>query len=161
MIFVTLGTQDKPFERLIKAVENQIINGNIKDEVIVQAGYTKYESDKMKILQYIPIEEFEKYIKKADIIISHAGVGSIIAGLENNKKIIAAARLKKYGEHVNDHQMQILDNFSESGYILKLEKFEELDKALERVEKFTPKKFKSNNINFVNQLRNEMQNLLN
>ena len=161
MIFVTLGTQDKPFERLIKAVENQIINGNIKDEVIVQAGYTKYESDKMKILQYIPIEEFEKYIKKADIIISHAGVGSIIAGLENDKKIIAAARLKKYGEHVNDHQMQILDNFSESGYILKLEKFEELDKALERVQKFTPKKFKSNNINFVNQLRNEMQNLLN
>ena len=158
MIFVTLGTQDKPFERLIKAVENQIINGNIKDEVIVQAGYTKYESDKMKILQYIPIEEFEKYIKKADIIISHAGVGSIIAGLENDKKIIAAARLKKYGEHVNDHQMQILDNFSESGYILKLEKFEELDKALER---YTPKKFKSNNINFVNQLRNEMQNLLN
>ena len=70
-------------------------------------------------------------------------------------------RLKKYGEHVNDHQMQILDNFSESGYILKLEKFEELDKALERVQKFTPKKFKSNNINFVNQLRNEMQNLLN
>ncbi len=160
MIFVTLGTQDKPFERLIKAVEEQVIRGNIKDEVIVQAGFTKYKSEKIKILEYIPIDEFEKYIKQADIIITHAGVGSIIMALENNKKVIAGARLKQYGEHVNDHQLQILDNFSENGYILKLDRFEDLDKVLEKAKNFVPKKFESNNKNFVNSLRDEMQNLL-
>ena len=69
MILVTLGTQDKPFERLIKGVEKQIELGNIKDEVIVQAGCTKYKSNKMKILKYITINDFNKLLEDADFII--------------------------------------------------------------------------------------------
>ena len=62
MILVTLGTQDKEFPRLIQAVEKQIELGNIKDEVIVQAGSTKYKSNKMKIVDYIPIKEFSSLL---------------------------------------------------------------------------------------------------
>jgi len=160
MILVTLGTQDKPFKRLIQAVENQIIKGNIKDEVLVQAGCTKYESDKMKIVDYISIEEFDECIKRADLIITHAGVGSIITGLKNRKKIIAAARLEKYGEHVNDHQKQILDNFSDKGYILKLENFDKLDEVLQLSKEFTPAEFVSNNTKFVDSIRNEIRKML-
>lgn len=160
MILVTLGTQDKPFDRLIRAVEKQIDNGTIKDDVIVQAGVTQYKSDKMNIVDYIPIDDFDDIIKKADLIISHAGVGSIITGLKYNKKVIATARLKKYGEHVNDHQIQILDNFSENGYILKLEDFDRLDKVLEISKTFKPKKYESNTGNFIENVKDEIEILL-
>ena len=104
MILVTLGTQDKSFDRLLKAIDKEIENKNIKEKVIVQAGYTKYKSDNMKIFDLVSEEELEKLVKKCDLLITHGGVGSILLGIRNNKKVIAAARLKKYGEHTNDHQ---------------------------------------------------------
>ena len=108
MILVTLGTQDKSFTRLLDAIQKQIDLGNIKDKVIVQAGCTKYNSKDMQILDLIPYDEFEKYIKECDLLITHGGVGSIITGLKNKKKVIAAARLAKYKEHTNDQQIQII-----------------------------------------------------
>ena len=160
MILVTLGTQDKEFPRLIQAVEKQIELGNIKDEVIVQAGSTKYESDKMKIVDYIPIKEFSSLLEQADFIITHAGVGSIIEGLKNNKKVIVVARKKEYGEHVNNHQEQILENFGEQGYIIPVYNLEDLSEALEKVETFELKEFKGNNINFLNKLEQKIEKLL-
>jgi UDP-N-acetylglucosamine transferase subunit ALG13 len=74
MILVTLGTQDKPFPRLIEAVEKQIKLGNIKEEVIVQSGSTKYQSELLKVFDYIPIDEFNNLIEQASLIITHAGV---------------------------------------------------------------------------------------
>ena len=62
------------------------------------------------------MDEFDKLIKECDILITHGGVGNILTGLKYNKKIIAAARLEKYGEHTNDHQLQIVNNFYEKGY---------------------------------------------
>lgn len=160
MILVTLGTQDKPFERLIKAVEEQIELKNIKDEVIVQAGCTKYEADKMKIIDYMPIKEFSSLLEKADFIITHAGVGSIIEGLKQGKKMIVVARKKEYGEHVNNHQEQILENFGSNGYIIPVYDTKKIEEALKKVEKFTPKEFKGNNNNFINMLENKINELL-
>ena len=88
MILVTLGTQDKQFTRLIKLVEDEVSKGNIDDEVIVQAGLTKYKSNKIKIFDFINSDEFDNYMKSADLIITHGGVGSILSGLKRNKKII-------------------------------------------------------------------------
>lgn len=149
MIFVTLGTQDKVFPRLLDAIQKQIDNGNIKGEVIVQAGNTFYESDDMKIFDLIDRDEFGELMKKCDLLITHGGVGSIITGLKNNKKVIAAPRLEKYGEHTNDHQLQIIEKFSDSGFILPLYDFDKLDEVLEKVKKFKPKKYKSNTSNFI------------
>ncbi len=93
LIFVTLGTQDKGFSRLLKAIEKAIDSGYIKEEVIVQAGITNFESDKMKIYNLLPIDEFNNYIEKCNLLITHGGVGSILSGLKNGKKVIAAPRL--------------------------------------------------------------------
>lgn len=160
MILVTLGTQDKPFRRLIEAVEKQIEFGNIEDEVIVQAGCTKYETDKMKVVDYIQIAEFGELLKKSDFIITHAGVGSIIEGLKNNKKMIVAARKKEYGEHVNNHQEQILENFGEQGYIIQVQDLEKLDEALEKIKTFKPKEFNGNNEQFNQELENTINKLI-
>lgn len=130
MIFVTLGTQDKPFTRLLEAIEREIENGNITDEVIVQAGFTKYKSDKMKIFDLISQEDFANYMQKADLIITHGGVGSIITALNHGKKVIVAPRLSKYGEHVNDHQLQIIKCFEQKNYILPLYDFDKLNEAI-------------------------------
>lgn len=144
MILVLLGTQDKPFVRLLNAVEKQIKLGNITDEVIVQAGHTKFESENMTIYDLIPNELFEDFVNKADIIITHGGVGSIVCGLKRNKIVIAAARLKKYGEHVNDHQLQIIDTFSKAGYIIKLNDLDKLDIVLKQAASFKAIPYQSN-----------------
>ncbi len=149
MILVTLGTQDKSFARLLDAIEKQIELGNITDDVVVQAGHTKYESKNMKVLDFIPYDEFENFMNQCDILITHGGVGSIITGLKKKKKVIAAARLKKYQEHTNDHQLQILKNFKEAGYILTLDDFDALDQVLKEAKKFKPKQYKSNTKNMI------------
>ena len=148
MILVTLGTQDKSFKRLLEAIDKQFELGNIKDKIVVQAGCTKYESKNMEIFDLIPMEKFDDLIKSCDLLITHGGVGSIITGLKNDKKVIAAARLEKYKEHTNDHQLQIIENFSNDGYILGLDNFDELDKVLEKAKTFKPKKYVSNNKKF-------------
>lgn len=145
MILVVLGTQDKTFERLIEKIDKEIINGNIKDEVIVQAGNTKYTSNRMKIVDFLSINEFQNLIKKCDLLITHGGAGSILDGIYNHKKVIAVPRLAKYKEHVNDHQLQIVREFSKLGYILGCENVEELPIYLEKVKTFIPKEYKSSN----------------
>ena len=149
MILITLGTQDKEFTRLLDQVQKEIDKGNIKDKVVVQAGYTKYESKDMKIFDLIDQEEFKKLISECDLLITHGGVGSILTGLKNNKKIIAAARLSKYKEHMNDHQLQIIEKFTKSGYILPLYENDDLGKVLKQIEKFKPNKYKSNTKNMI------------
>lgn len=157
MILITLGTQDKKFYRLLESVQKQIDAGVIKDKVIVQAGYSNdFKSNDMEIFDLIPIDEFDKLISECDILITHGGVGSIISGLKNNKKVIAAARLKKYDEHTNDHQLQIIENFSNEGYILNLEDFDSLGQLIKNIEKFKPKKYKSNAENFIKLVKREI-----
>lgn len=158
MILVTLGTQDKSFKRLLEAIQKQIDNGKIKDKVVVQAGLTKFQSKDMEIFDFIPVSKFDDLINSCDILITHGGVGSIITGLKHNKKVIAAARLKKYKEHTNDHQLQIIDNFSKSGYILPLNDFDELDKVLVKAKKFKPKEYKSNTENFIKLIKDYIDN---
>lgn len=159
MIFVTLGTQDKSFSRLLDAVQKQIDNGNIKEEVIVQAGFTEYESNEMKICDLVSQDEFEKTISECRVLITHGGVGNILTGLNYNKKIIAAARLAKYGEHTNDHQLQMVNRFADEGYILKLDNFDRLDLVLEEINKFVPKKYESNTKHFCECLKSEISKL--
>ena len=149
MILVTLGTQDKGFERLLKQVDEEIKKGNIREKVVVQAGYTKYESPNMEIFDLIPADKFDDLVSKARLIITHAGAGSILSAVKKGKVVIAAPRLKKYGEHTNDHQLQIAKEFADAGYILELRDFQKLGKLLEKSKTFKPKKFVSNTSNMV------------
>ena len=150
MILVTLGTQDKNFVRILEKIDQLINNGLIKDKVIVQAGFTKYNSENMEIFDLIPQDEFNDLMDKADIIITHGGVGNIISALEKNKKVIAVPRLAKYGEHINDHQTQIIAKFNALGYIIGLQDVDELDDAVKQIKKFKPKKFVHDNSKMLN-----------
>ena len=132
MIFVTLGTQDKSFERLLQAIDREIEKGNIKEKVVVQAGYTKYETKNMEIMDLVSQDEFDKLMKSCSLLITHGGVGSILTGIKYGKPVIAAARLKKYKEHSNDHQKQIIKEFGDLGYILELRDFNKLGKMIEK-----------------------------
>ena len=159
MTLVILGTQDKSFDRLLRMVENEIKNNNLKGEVIVQAGQTKFKSKYMKIFDLIPITKFNKLIKEADLVITHGGVASIIQALKQNKKVSAVPRLARYKEHENDHQIQIVEEFTRNGYILSAKNTKELNKALEDVKKFEQKKYKSNNNKMVKLIENFIDNI--
>ena len=141
MILVMLGTQNNDFHRLLEEIEKNIDNGNINEEVVVQAGFTKYKSDKMKIFSLTSKENLEELVKQADLIITHAGVGSIEMSLEQNKKVIAVPRLKKYREHVNDHQKNIEQKLNEKGCLIGIDDVSKLGIALKKVKKFIPKKY--------------------
>lgn len=147
MIFVSLGTNDKSFSRLLDAIDKEIENGNIKDKVIVQAGYTKYESKNMDIIDLMPMDLFNKNIESCDILITHGGIGTILDGLKLGKKIIAFPRLAKYQEHVNDHQSEIIEEFCSCGYILTGE-LSDLVSLIHKCKDFVPKGYKSNNYKF-------------
>lgn len=159
MIFVTLGTQDKSFKRLLEAVQKQIDLGNIKEKVVVQSGYTEFESEDMEIFDYMLKDKFDEFLKTCDILITHGGVGNIMTGLEADKKIIAAARLAKYKEHGNDHQVQIVEKFAQEGYIINLSNFDELDKALKKAKKMKVKKYKSDTQKLINYLNDYIDHI--
>lgn len=154
MIFVTLGTQDKTFERLLIAIDKAIEKGEITDRVVVQAGNTKYESKNMEIFDLISPDEFNKLVDECDLLITHGGTGSILSAVKKGKKVIAAARLKKYKEHVNDHQKQIIKEFEKEGYLVELKDFNQVGKTIKKAQKFKPKKFRSNTENMINLLEN-------
>ena len=154
MILVMLGTQNNSFHRLLEEIDRLIEKEIIKEDVIVQAGYTKYESKKMKIFDLIPRDELEKYQSEARIIITHGGVGSIISSLKLGKKVIAVPRYHEYAEHVNNHQTEIVDTFDEKGYIIGIKQVSELEEALIKIKKFEPKKYELNNKKMLNIIEN-------
>lgn len=156
MILVTLGTQDKSFSRLLDMIEECIKEKIIKEEIIVQAGFTKYESDNMKIFDYIDMKEFDKLLTECDVLITHGGVGTIVSAVKQGKKVIASPRLSKYNEHHNDHQCQIIESFKEEGYILSCTNLEELKIALKQSDTFVPREFKSNKKKFLKLIRGEI-----
>jgi UDP-N-acetylglucosamine transferase subunit ALG13 len=116
MIFVTLGTQKQNFNRLLEEIENCNILKN--EEIVAQVGYTKFSSDRIKIVDFLETDEFNNYISNAEFIITHGGVGSIFSALLKNKKVIAMPRLKKFGEHVDDHQIEICEKLANMNYIV-------------------------------------------
>lgn len=103
----------------------------------------------MQLFDLISQETFSDYMQKADIIITHGGVGSIVTALNFEKKVIAAPRLAQFGEHVNDHQLQIIKCFEQKNYILPLYDFEKLNEVIEKSKTFIPSKFISNRDNFL------------
>ena len=160
LILVTLGTNDKSFVRLIKKIEELKIKGVITEDTVVQAGFTKYESEHMKIFDLIPMDEFNKLLKDCNLLITHGGVGTITAGLNNGKKVIAVPRLEKYKEHVNNHQLQIIENFADSGFILACYEVDDLEEVMQKLNGFNPKQYTSNTENMINLIEKHIEQLV-
>lgn len=140
MIFITLGSQKFQFNRLLIEIDKLIDRGCIKEEVFAQIGYSDYCPKNFKFKKFLDRNEFSQLIDSSDILITHGGTGAIINGVKKNKKVIAAPRLKKFGEHVDDHQIEIVKQFSELNLISYVESMKDFEKRLNKIrgEKFNP-----------------------
>lgn len=149
MIFVTVGSQKFQFDRLLKEVDKLIENKIINEDVIAQIGYSTYIPKNYKYYKFIDQDEFKKYISKCDMVITHAGTGAIVGALKQGKKVVAVPRLAKYGEHVDDHQIQLLDEFKELNFIEPAYDVKDLEKAIEKCRKSEYNRYVSNTKNVI------------
>ena len=117
MIFITLGSQKFQFDRLLKAVDDLVERGVITEDVFAQSGYSTYVPRHYPTKAFLNREEFTQMQDRADIVITHGGTGAIIGAVKKGKKVIAVPRLAKYGEHVDDHQLQITLQFGNMNFI--------------------------------------------
>lgn len=153
MIFVTVGTQKQQFTRLLEMLEKSEELKN--DEIIVQSGYTKYESNRLKLIDFVSFEKMEEYIDKSEFVISHGGVGSIFTALKRNKKVLVVPRLSKYKEHINDHQLEICEQLEKDDFILYLKDEKDFDKIIRRIRRRKNKEYMSDR-SFIDKLRKEI-----
>ena len=133
MIFVTLGSQKFQFNRLLKKIDELVAKGVITDRVFVQTGASDYKPKNYEYKDFLDREEFAKIMSECDIVITHGGTGAIIGAVKKGKKVIAVPRLAKYGEHVDDHQLQIIEQFKEQNLIYGLSDCEELDVSVKNI----------------------------
>jgi UDP-N-acetylglucosamine transferase subunit ALG13 len=152
MIFVTLGSQKFQFNRLLKAVDDLIEQGIIKDEVFAQTGYSDYIPRNFQYKAFLDRDEFAEWEAKADIVITHGGTGAIIGAVKKGKKVIAVPRLAKYGEHVDDHQLQLIAEFKEQNLICGLNDCSELEEGLKFVTNQVFSKYESNTFKYLEQI---------
>lgn len=144
MIFITLGSQKFQFNRILKEVDRLIEEGVITEPVFAQIGNSDYEPVNYSFKRFLNREEFAQKQLECDIVITHGGTGAIIGALKKGKKVIAVPRLAKYGEHVDDHQLQLLHQFDEMHLIEPCYDIEHLDEAYKNLFTNTYNKYVSN-----------------
>ncbi|MEK0290646.1 PssE/Cps14G family polysaccharide biosynthesis glycosyltransferase [Caldifermentibacillus hisashii] len=152
-VLVTIGTMvEKKFTRLFNIIEElceeNILDGN---QVIAQVGYDDYKPKNFKAFDMIADEEFKRLIDESDLIITHAGTGTVISCLKKGKKVIIFPRMAQFNEHYDDHQLEMAELFTWNNYVLCARNKEELVKCIKKLESFVPSKFVSNN-NKINRL---------
>lgn len=152
MIFITVGSQKFQFNRLLEQIDLLIENKIIKEEVFAQIGSSDYIPKNYKYKDFITQEEFIDYMSKCNYVITHAGTGAIINALKNDKKVIAIPRLSKYGEHVDDHQIQLIDEFKELNFIEPVYEIDELESAIKSIKKKKYNKYVSNTDTIINDI---------
>lgn len=130
MIYVTVGTQKFQFDRLIRTVDKLVGNSDVKEEVFIQSGNCNYKPVNCPYKSFLTKDEFEDYISNCSLLITHSGVATIIAGLKKKKPVIVMPRLEKFGEHVDDHQVQIANAFAEQNLILKCDCENDLSRCI-------------------------------
>ena len=139
MIFITVGTQF-PFNRLVKSFDKVISQNPFKEDVFAQIGHSSYRPHNFEAVPFLEKPLFDKYIRKASYVISHAGMGTICATTKHNKPLLVMPRQQIYGEVVNDHQIAIARRFEQLGYILVAYEPEDLAMKLTQLKTFVPHK---------------------
>jgi UDP-N-acetylglucosamine transferase subunit ALG13 len=137
MILLTVGTQF-PFDRLVKAVDNALDEGLIKDEIFAQIGESSYRPRNFESVKSVDRCIFDEWVQRSSGIISHAGIGTIALALRNGKPLVAMPRLRRYREVVNDHQLAIARNFAHRGYILVAYEVDDLQREIQHLKSFSP-----------------------
>ena len=153
MIFVTVGSQKFQFNRLLKEIDKLIIDGYIQEEVFAQIGVSDYKPQKYKYKDFLTQEEFNKTLDNSDLIITHAGTGVIVNAIKREKKVIGVPRLAKYGEHVDDHQIQIIKEFEILNFIEAAYDTKQIKNSLDIIKNKLYNKYESNNNKFIEDIK--------
>lgn len=144
MIFITLGSQKFQFNRLLKEVDDLVEKGLIEEKIFAQIGYSDYLPKYFEFDYFIDRQEFQNYMCKADIVITHGGTGAIITAVKEEKRVIAVPRLRKFEEHVDDHQLQIVNQFEKLDFILSIVDIKSLFDCYLKIQDKEVKKYISN-----------------
>ena len=156
MIFVTVGTHEQPFNRLVKAVDELKRDGIITEDVIMQTGFSTYE--------LIPYQQMIKNVEDARIVITHGGPASFIMPLQIGKTPIVVPRQHRFDEHVNDHQMEFVRNVAERmGTIIPVEDISMLGDVIKNYDEIVVKmghEMSSNNEKFCKELESIVDGIL-
>lgn len=164
MIFVTVGTHEQPFNRLIKAVDELKKEGIITEDVIMQTGFSTYEPKYCKWSKLIPYQQMIKNVEDARIVITHGGPASFIMPLQIGKTPIVVPRQYKFGEHVNDHQVEFARNVAERmGTIIPVEDISTLGEVIKNYDEIVAKMghgMSSNNEKFCKELETIVNGIL-
>lgn len=144
MIFITVGSQKFQFDRLLQAVDELIEKKVITETVFAQSGYSRYTPKHYPSKQFLDHDEFERMTGKADIVLTHGGTGVIIGAVKKGKKVIAVPRLARYGEHVDDHQLQLIAQFRDLNLICSCQDLSRLSDALVEVRETEYQTYESN-----------------
>lgn len=133
MIFVTVGTHEQQFDRLIRKMDELKRDGAFQDEVIMQTGFSTYEPKYCTWSKLIPYQEMVKNVAEARIVITHGGPASFIMPLQIGKTPIVVPRQKRFDEHVNDHQLEFARNVAaRMGTIIPVEDIDTLGDVIAR-----------------------------
>ena len=131
MIFVTVGTHEQPFDRLIKKMDELKRDGVIQEDVVMQTGFSTYEPQYCQWSKLIPYQQMVKNVEDARIVITHGGPASFIMPLQIGKTPIVVPRQFRFDEHVNDHQVEFARNVAQRmGTIIPVEDIETLEKII-------------------------------
>ena len=149
MILVALGTQDLSFNRLLIKIDELIELKIIEQPVFAQIGCSTYEPQHFEFCRMMPYDAFQEKLAQCDLFITHGGTGSLVGALKLGKRVIAVPRLAKYGEHVDDHQKQIISVFEDAGMIISIEEMKDMERALADIQDFVPSTFVSNKTNMI------------
>lgn len=117
LIFVCVGSRKYQFNRLFKKLDELIEQGLIEDNIFAQIGQSSYLPKYYNYERFISVDKFKMYQARADLIISHGGTGTIITSLKLGKQVLVVPRLTKYGEHLDDHQLQVAGVLEKEGFL--------------------------------------------
>jgi UDP-N-acetylglucosamine transferase subunit ALG13 len=138
MIFVTVGTHEQQFNRLVECVDQMKEKGLLQEEVIIQTGFSTYEPKYCTWQKLLPFQQMVKNVEQARIVITHGGPSSFIMPLQIGKIPIVVPRQKQYEEHVNDHQVDFCRAVSQrQGNIILAEEMEALEQAILNYDEIT------------------------
>ena len=131
MIFVTVGTHEQPFNRLVRKIDELKRDGIIQEDVIIQTGFSTYEPKHCQWSKLIPYQQMVKNVEDARIVITHGGPASFIMPLQIGKVPIVVPRQKQFDEHVNNHQVEFARNVAQRmGTIIPVEDIEKLGEVI-------------------------------
>lgn len=140
MIFVCTGTQVYQFNRLLKELDLLVAEGKVTDEIFAQIGASDYKPRHYEYKEFLSADEFKEYQERAALIISHGGTGALIGASKKGKNIIAVPRLGRFGEHTDDHQLQIVNVLEKEGYVRAVYDIKKLGETISEAEKEPIKK---------------------